>query len=387
MVNIEKMYEELSPHMKEYIENRKKRIETGFNLFYLISDYYYRETFHGDIIAALLDPKEKHNKGITYLSLFINLINSKKQLVEKKYYESESTRVIKEQHTDDGILKGRIDIFIEGTDKHCIVIENKLNNAGDTNRQLPKYYKDLKEKEGYNIDAFVYLPLDPNKEPNKSEWSPEEIEYIDKHLVIIPAYTSEGINLVKDWLTPAENDSINDAKFIIKQYKTLLNNLTIDIMDNKDIIEVLSKDENNIETTLNILENGEAFFNKMVDLFIQGLGNMAQKKGYMFSHNSNNRIEIRNDRWIYFIEKYSKNGSYCRGIERNDINNTNVNKENFFGGDTSRCNSKFPLGWDYFNGERQNWSLPSTIREMCNGSFADDIIKEVQSAFKEMAKL
>ena len=111
-------------------------------MFYLISDYYYRETFHGDIIAALLDPKEKHNKGITYLSLFINMINSKKQLVEKKYYESESTRVIKEQHTDDGILKGRIDIFIEGTDKHCIVIENKLNNAGDTNRQLPKYYKD-----------------------------------------------------------------------------------------------------------------------------------------------------------------------------------------------------------------------------------------------------
>lgn len=387
MTNIDNLFKELSPHIEMYIENKKKRMETGFNLFYLISDYYYRETFHGDIIAALLDPMGKHNKGIAYVSLFVNMINSKKQLVEKKYYESESTRVIKEQPTDDGILKGRIDIFIEGTDKHCIVVENKLYNAGDTNRQMPKYYKDLKQK-GYNIDAFVYLPLDPNKEPNKSDWSAEESNFIDERLVIIPAYTTEGVNLVKDWLIPAENDSIGDAKFIIKQYKTLLNNLTIDVMDNKNIIDVLSKDKKNIETTLDILENCNAFCNKMIDMFVQKLSIKANKAGYGFNKKgeSENRIEISNGRWKYVIDKYSTSG-YWRGIETDNENNLISKTDHFFGENTKCDNSKYPLGWNYFKGNLCNWSNLSTIREMLNGSFADDIIKEVQSAFKKMDEL
>ena len=44
----------LAPIIKENEEKQAKRMETGFNLFYLISDHYYRETFHSDIIAALL---------------------------------------------------------------------------------------------------------------------------------------------------------------------------------------------------------------------------------------------------------------------------------------------------------------------------------------------
>ena len=55
-------------------------MDPGFNVFHLISDYYYRETFHGDIIAALLSPDEKHGEGNLYIDLFIKMINRKKQL-------------------------------------------------------------------------------------------------------------------------------------------------------------------------------------------------------------------------------------------------------------------------------------------------------------------
>lgn len=241
------MYEELSPHMKEYIENRKKRIETGFNLFYLISDYYYRETFHSDIIAALLSPKEKHGGGNLYLNLFLDMIG-----VDKSNYQD--AKVHKEYGTNDGTLGGRIDIFIEGGNKHCVVVENKLNNAGDTYKQLPKYYHYL-DNNKYNIDKFVYLPLNPYKTPDKSDWSDKERKNIDDILCIIPAYQEGGSNLIDNWLKIAETKTKNeDAKFIIKQYTTLLSNLTIDIMSATTLESFYSelKKGDNLYTALSV---------------------------------------------------------------------------------------------------------------------------------------
>ena len=130
MDKIKELLSRLAPIIKESEEKQEKRMETGFNLFYLISDHYYRETFHSDIIAALLSPNEKHGGENLYLDLFLDMIG-----VDKAPYKN--AKVCKEYGTNDGTLGGRIDIFIEGENKHCVVIENKLNNAGDTCRQLP----------------------------------------------------------------------------------------------------------------------------------------------------------------------------------------------------------------------------------------------------------
>lgn len=395
MTNIDNLFKELSPHIEKYIENKKKRMETGFNLFYLISDYYYRETFHSDIIAALLDPCEKHGNNNCYTNLYIDMINKKskeelsKELINKDFYTAPI--ISKEFPTNDGTMQGRVDIFIEGDipdekgKKHCVVIENKLNNAGDTEQQLPKYSRDL-ETRNFEIDAYIYMPLDPNKEPNKTDWGNKRND-IEKKLVIIPAYKPDEVNLIDNWLKPALDKSEGDASFVIQQYIRVLNNLTIDIMDNKEIIEILTKDEN-IETTLDILENEEAFYNKMIDQFIQKLGDKAKKVGYSFSHKgkSENRIEISNDRWKYVIDKYSTSG-YWRGIETDNENDLISKDDHFFGKSTKCDNPKYPLGWNYFKGNLCNWSNLSTIREMCNGSFSDDILEEVKSAFERMDKL
>ena len=223
MDKIKELLSRLAPIIKESEEKQRKRMETGFNLFYLISDHYYRETFHSDIIAALLSPKEKHGGGNLYLDLFLDMIE-----VDKAPYKN--AEVSKEYATNDGTLGGRIDIFIEGENNHCVVIENKLNDAGDTYRQLPKYYQDLTKK-NFKIDKFAYLPLNPYKTPDKSDWTEEERKIIDDKLIIIPAYQEGRKNLIDDWLIPAENRSENgDARVIIKQYRTVLHNLTIDVM-------------------------------------------------------------------------------------------------------------------------------------------------------------
>ena len=56
----------------KYKDLEKSQTDTGFNIFNLISDTYYKENFHSDIIAAFLDTKGKHNAGNEYLKLFIH---------------------------------------------------------------------------------------------------------------------------------------------------------------------------------------------------------------------------------------------------------------------------------------------------------------------------
>lgn len=229
MDDVHNLLEQLAPLVKEYEEKAKKRMDTGFNVFYLISDYYYRETFHGDILYALLSPQEKHGEGPLFVELFIDMINKEKQLVEKKDYRTAA--VEREYGTKDGDEMGRIDLLINGENNHCVVIENKLNDAGDTVHQLPKYRNDLTNK-GYIIDAFVYIPKNPDKWPDTSDWNENEIKDIKNKLVVLPAYKVGQTNLIDNWLTPAENQTQNsDARFVIKHYKELLKNLTIDVMD------------------------------------------------------------------------------------------------------------------------------------------------------------
>ena len=196
--SIKNLLKGLKGPVEEYNKLQANRQDTGFNIFYLISDYYYRETFHGDIIAALLSPEEKHNAGNLYLKLFLEMVNHELNTGEKLYVPFYETAIVRrEMGTNDGELRGRIDIFIEGKDKHCVVVENKLNNAPDTPQQLEKYYNDLKNK-GYKVDAFVYMPLDPSKKPYDKDWEHEVKKYINEHLVIIPAYSKEGVNLINE---------------------------------------------------------------------------------------------------------------------------------------------------------------------------------------------
>ena len=130
MANIEELFKELSPHIEKYIENKKNRMETGFNLFYLISDYYYRETFHSDIIAALLDPYEKHGKNNCYTNLFIDMINLiSKEPIKKEFYTT--PKVAKEFPTDDGNMRGRVDIFIEGDTVVLVVFVTRIGATVD----------------------------------------------------------------------------------------------------------------------------------------------------------------------------------------------------------------------------------------------------------------
>ncbi len=193
-----------------------------------------------------MNPKEKHGGGSVYLNTFIEMLNKKGKNIESNdYQDAEVTRE-----------EGKVDILIKSDiSKKAIIIENKINNAGDMQRQIPRYY-DFVTQNSYIVDAIVYLPLDIHKTPNTDDWIQEDKDNVIPLLVIIPAYDKSGtINLVKNWLQPSillSNEL--DVVSTLRQYSVLIKKLNNNIMD-KIVLEKFYKEllqENNFQTAQSI---------------------------------------------------------------------------------------------------------------------------------------
>lgn len=205
--------------------NNRKDSMDDFNVFRLVSDIYYRENFHSDIIGQLLNPHGNHGEGNKFLRLFIKLIKAIKPEINISLEDYDDAVVTREE--------GRIDILIKtAKTKRAVLIENKINNAGDMPRQLPRY-KEYLDRKYYDVDAIVYLPLDDNKNPSMDDWSNEDKTKIKPLLVILPAYDKSGkLNLVDNWLYPSELTANRlDIISTIKQYAELVKTLNNNIMD------------------------------------------------------------------------------------------------------------------------------------------------------------
>lgn len=238
---------------KEFRESKRTQPENFINVFEMVSDKYKKENFHSDIIKTFLDPNENHNEGFFFLYTFIDFINNNQFKVKGKkvYISKQNYQTVNVEREE-----GRIDILIKSDrSKHCIIIENKINNAPDTERQLPKYFDKMTES-GYTVDAIVYLPLDLNKEPNQSDWSDTDKLNVLPKLCIVPAYQKQGFNLVTGWIEPC----ILKARSLIcvsilKQYGELIKKRNNNIMDNiilSKFYQSLITDKKNIESAISI---------------------------------------------------------------------------------------------------------------------------------------
>lgn len=244
-----------NPCLQTILKNHKDAVNeydksNAFTIFEIISNLYYRENIHSDLIAFLLDPTQNHNYGLLGLRLFIDLINKKTGWsIDSSYYEL--AEVVREQN--------KIDILIK--DNHsmrAILVENKMNKAPDMDRQIPRYC-DILIDQGYQIDAAIYLPLNRFKKPDESTWNEEDKQW-ENLIVNIPAVSSkEDISLVRDWLNELSNKSINpDVKSIIRQYSYLimkLNELDMDNESFKELYDYLMNNEgDNLDTALSFVE-------------------------------------------------------------------------------------------------------------------------------------
>lgn len=205
---------------KEYFESKQDNGIDSFNVFRIISDLYYRENFHSDIIRFFLAPDESHYEGNKFLRIFIQMLNKTGRNINFNDYRD--AIAIREE--------GRIDILIKSEfSKKAIIIENKINNARDMQRQLPRYYDYVSQC--YKIDAIVYLPLE-EKKPDDSDWSETDKLNVNQLLVIIPAYNKSKINIADNWLKPCTLSTDNiDVISTLRQYSQLIIQLNRKNMD------------------------------------------------------------------------------------------------------------------------------------------------------------
>jgi hypothetical protein len=194
------------------LDNLKKRSQpisnkdrSTFNIFTSISDIYYRENLHSDILKNIFDPNTPDIGDLLYLNTLVDIINQEANLNLSKFSHKENVKIIREHKIQNADGKeGGIDIFIyDKTIKQCIIIENKIYNAKDMDNQLGRYFEYASKY--FERIAIVYLPLLKNKMPPFELYNDHYREYIPeikKRLVVLsaedlfPEYLAKCLNQV-----------------------------------------------------------------------------------------------------------------------------------------------------------------------------------------------
>lgn len=264
----------------ENIDKRLKIIQNeiqlnSYNLFTISSYNSYLENFHSDVIAILLNPKERHKQQNIFLNLFLDYLIS--QGVELKKYDYILCDITREQ--------GRIDIWIkDNTSKKSIIIENKINNAGDQENQLENYFNYAKNA-GFEIDSIVYLTLNGIKNAPLTD-----INELNEKIINISAFTNNQKDLSNGWLLKCyEKSQDEDNRSFIFQYLKLIKHLSQVGMDKQikdDFYAVINK-EDGFEKTKAIAELVNKLEEYRADLFFTRVNNdyLPFKKNYRWRPN------------------------------------------------------------------------------------------------------
>ena len=248
LLNNEKIYSTnlaaiFNRELKDYSENKKNLYlehdienKDKFTFFELISDLYYREKFHSDILFSILNKNTPDIGRDYFLKLFLDYLGIPIEVFnpEKKYTIKleQPTGKIQKNEEDLG-KKGFIDVFIYN-DSQALIIENKINYAPDMENQLVRYMKYVEEELEIKKYAVIYLTLtdDKNKKPPISSYSKEFNYYSEKlrnmnEKVLYECYAvgenSFSNTFLKNCLNRLrmENNS-QIASVFLEQYKILL---------------------------------------------------------------------------------------------------------------------------------------------------------------------
>ncbi len=221
--------------------NDRQDTSIGFNAFALVSDTYYRENFHSDVIKAILDPHSGHGEGALYLKKFIEFLEGEASSLGNK----DQARALHKLSIDDSVEvvreDGRVDIKIKGAD-WTIIVENKINGASDMDRQIPRYVEKCRKKHE-NVVAVVYITAAlPGFPSDNGSWIKGDKEMVEA--LLIPAIgfseTRSSKNLVEDWIGPcALATRAFNAKSILEQYAELLRHQSGETMDQDEVKEVM----------------------------------------------------------------------------------------------------------------------------------------------------
>ncbi|MDM1065030.1 PD-(D/E)XK nuclease family protein [Myroides odoratimimus] len=108
---------------ERYESLKRKELGDSLNVFSVSKYGNELENFHSDILAILFNKEERHGEQLLFVEQFIQYLNTEygRQIKIENY-----------KHCTCERERGRIDLLIvDEVSRHCIIIENKINDAAD----------------------------------------------------------------------------------------------------------------------------------------------------------------------------------------------------------------------------------------------------------------
>lgn len=283
--SIKKFFEINWDRYKKSVFEFESHLETvSYNLVSMSTYSGHLENYHSDIWRFLLDKKGAHGKGNLFLKIFIDFLVGN-GVIDEEFSESlKESQVLRE--------KGRIDVLLLNPEKKvCLIIENKINNAIDQDRQLERY-RDYVNSQQLKLAGILYVTLFGNKLST--------IEEDNTKIVPISVFSNDKESMYDGWLIPSK-ENIGPEKHIANEnIKSFLNQYC-------NLILHLSQSEiSNMSTELlyKYLENKENFQTAiLIEAELEKIKYLREKK---FSKVIENHFQKQD----YFKPAFSKKSFY-----------------------------------------------------------------------------
>lgn len=324
--------EDMLKRYREYIDKNNFEENYPFNIFELISDIYYRENFHSDIIAKLFE-----NEII--LKNFLDFIGVDKSKYENYEVEREESK---------------IDILIK-TEKNCIIVENKLNWAVDMPEQLFRYYNECKNNKKLEVDKIVYLSPNSWKQPEE-----QSIKEIPKELIkTIIGYDGENNDfytmVLQKSLEEMNNKEPKEWRLLLEHYLKILRQTGETKMDKltKEFYDKIVNDGKEYEK----IELIATMYNDLTKTRINNLASTFSGENY------NNECFYRD----FYSEKRGLN--YAIDIYANDYKYSYLQLFSREEGTATDDNPKSTKKWEQDNKDIEAWLKK---HKLFDGFYFDD---------------
>jgi hypothetical protein len=237
------------------------------------------------VISFLLDPREKHGQGLTFLQLFLDLVGLK-----SSNSDSENVRVWTEDVLDFDSGRADIRLDYQAIDRQNwhLLIENKPW-AGDGSRQIDRYTSHMEKAyrkatlEGDDVEGnwkVIYIPSSEH-DPSSYSIDPDKLKKLqnDNSLLLFP-YSSPGTErTVEGWLERCAKACEADSprRFIydfLSYIRENVSNPGIEIMSNSEqmtskmVVEFLQNRDDDISIALEVCKAVDS----LRDIFAEEIG-------------------------------------------------------------------------------------------------------------------
>ncbi len=347
---------------------KKEKEGENFNVFSALNICSDEMRLHSRLLATLFNPKANHGLGNEFLRQF--LVTAIK--VDDNYIthcnDSIAERYVGEVTETTG---GRIDIILEDG-KHGIIIENKIY-ACDQPNQLLRYYNYGVKQFGENNFKLVYLTL-YGSEPSSDSLGGGHFEFIKL------SYAQDILGLLEGLVTTSPQKPIHRT---IKDYITIIKQLTYQDMDTKYSQSIINEAIDNIDATSELLmlekQIGDKLRQEHIIKPLIGIGFKQRQddNGALWRDlNESYAIVIKTDDRTYWRKVWI-------GISPKNGYEQPSKKLDCF---TDEPTSNYPYGWSWISDNaNNNWHNPAqypAIKKEEVLRWIEKKISEIEACFK-----